>query len=265
MAASHQDPNTLREDKQRDVAKVVGRFTRHQLDVTESEAEEILGQVFKHPKPDELDTLIDENYIAEATLRITKYNLYPGKDDSWVTSKILKNLYPLHPLSAYLLPRLSGEFAQNTRTMFNFLSPVEQKEGALAQFLKVTNLRTPGGRRQLFTPDQLLTFFEKNLAEAKSEQVVNWTDSYRTAVHRLIDSPEIVQIYRTLLLLTVVGGRLQPKKDILFWALNWPASGRADFDNLLNDLVVSESLEYNPTKQVYEFPMSGSKSVSKII
>lgn len=265
LAASHQDPTTLREDKQRDVTKVVGRFVRHQLDVTESEAEEILGQVFKHPNPSELASLIDADYIADATRRVTKHNLYPGKDDTWVTDKILKNLYPLHPLSAYLLPRLSGEFAQNTRTMFNFLSPVEKKEGALARFLETTNLQTPDGRLHLFTPDLLFTFFEKNLAEAKSEQVVNWTDSYRTAVHKLSDSPEIIQIYRALLLLTVVGGRLQPKKDILFWSLNWPLSNRADFDNLLNDLVVSESLEYNPTTQVYEFPMSGSKSVSKII
>lgn len=47
--------------------------------------------------------------------------------------------------------------------------------------------------------------------------------------------------------------------------MNWPKSKRVDFDNLLNDLVTNESLERNPTTEVYEFPMSGSKSASKII
>lgn len=265
LAASHQDPTTLREDKQRDVTKVVGRFVRHQLDVTESEAEEILGTVFLHPDPDGFAALVNPNYILDATSRVIKHNLYLEKGDAWITDKILKNLYPLHPLTAYMLPRLSSEFAQNTRSMFNFLSPVEKKEGALALFLETTDTHTAEGWLQLFTPDRLLEFFEKNLADAKSEQVVNLTDSYRTAIHKLTDAPEIEQLYRALLLLTVVGGRLQPKKDLLFWALDWPFGKRKDFDNLLNDLVVNESLEYNPITEVYEFPMSGSKSVSKII
>lgn len=265
IAASHQDPATLCEDKKRDVTKVEGRFVRHQLDVTESEAEDILGTVFLHPDPVGFAALPMANYVAEATLRVVKHGLYPGKSDDWVTEKILKNLYPLHPLSAYLLPRLSGEFAQNTRSMFNFLSPNETKEGALAPFLAATDALTSDGRLNLFTPDRLLAFFEKNLAEARSEQVANWTDSYRTAIHKLTDAPEAEQLYRIILLLTIVGGRLQPKKDLLFWATGWPAAKRTDFDSLLNDLVVRESLEFNPTMEVYEFPMSGSKSVSKII
>ncbi|MBC7570527.1 MAG: hypothetical protein H7319_12430 [Spirosoma sp.] len=265
VAASHQDPATLRKDQQQDVKKVVGRFKSHLLEVTESEAEEILGMVFLHPDPAGFAALPLYDYLADAWLRTRKYNLYPDKPESWITEKVLRNLYPLHPLSAYLLPLLSGEFAQSTRSMFNFLSPDETKAGALEPFLEATEIQTADGQLNLFTPDRLLKFFEQNLAEAKKDSIVNLVDSYRTALHKLNDAPETKQLYGNLLLLSVIGGKVQPKKDILFWAMNWPTTKRTDFDNLLDDLVTGESLERNPTTEVYEFPMLGGRSVSKIV
>ncbi len=264
VAASHQDPATLREDQQQDVTKIVGRFVSHLLEVTESEAEEILGMVFLHPNLAGFAALPLDDYLAETSLRVTRYNLYPGKTDGWITGKLLKNLYPLHPLTSYLLSRLSTEFAQSNRSMFNFLSPVETKPGALAPFLETTEIQTRDGQLNLFTPDRLLTFFEQNLADAKKDSIVNLLDSYRTAVRKLVDSPETEQLYRSLLLLTVIGGRVQPKKEVLFWAMNWPTSQRTDFDNLLSDLYTKDLLERDRTTEVYGFPMLGGKPVSKI-
>ncbi|MBK6819462.1 MAG: hypothetical protein IPG85_07610 [Bacteroidetes bacterium] len=98
---------------------------------------------------------------------IEDFNLYPNKETSWIETKVLKNLYPLHPLTAYILPRLSAEFAQNTRSMFNFLSPTETKDGAFRNYLESKNV-LDDGNLNLFTPDLLLDFFLKILEKIRA-------------------------------------------------------------------------------------------------
>lgn len=59
-----------------------------------------------------------------------------------------KGYYPMHPVSTFILPRLSEKVAQNERTLFTFLS--SEDKHTLSVFLK-----TAEGDFPMLTPDYL--------------------------------------------------------------------------------------------------------------
>src|SRR5205085_8864581 len=113
----------------------------------------IIGTIFIKDNSAEFENVYKHSLFQEHLNTIQEFNLYSDKDKEWVKAKILRNLYPLHPLTSFILPRLSAEFAQNTRSMFNFLSPTETKDGAFKHFLSSSEVST-NGSINLFTPDK---------------------------------------------------------------------------------------------------------------
>jgi len=264
ISASHQDPSSLRASKEKDLNKVIGRFERHQLMVSEAEGEEVMGAIFIKENPSEFSKINKHLLFKENLETIKEFNLYPNKDKGWVESKVLQNLYPMHPLTSYILPRLSAEFAQNTRSMFNFLSPVETKDGAFRKYLEIKEVYEQN-KLNLFTPDLLLDFFLKNIREDKGGMVQTYYEAYQESLGKVKDVYH-QQIMKNLFLLYILKNSLiQPNKETLFWAMNWENSRKREFNNLLHDLVTThELLELNPTNKNYEFPDFGSAPLSKI-
>lgn len=279
LAATHQNPESLRDSKEQDINKITGRFEMHRLGVTRStldeaadaeiaDATEIMGTVFIHPpatKP-QFDQLLDADYRVGTTLLTQKNKLYADKSDEWIEANVLCNLHPLHVLTARLLPKLSNEFAQSTRSMFNFLSPTQQEMGALHHFLKTQPIKQADGRPTVFTPDRLLDFFEPNLRDAKFNQIKNWLDDYLTAVGKVTDQRDIERLYRNILMLKVVrDNRFAPTAPLLFWAMDWSKDRRGEFDNLLQFLANENHLEYYRERGTYDFPSSGALSIDTVI
>ena len=62
--------------------------------------------------------------------------------------------YPLHPVSTFILPRLSERVAQNERTLFTFLS--SEGTATLPSFLE----KNDGKEFSLITPDLIYDYFE---------------------------------------------------------------------------------------------------------
>jgi hypothetical protein len=265
VSASHQDPQTLKASKEKELNKVIGRFEKHHLIVSEAEGEEIIGAIFIKENQKEFENIYEHSLFQEHLKTILNFRLYPDKDKTWIETKILRNLFPLHPLTSYILPRLSHEFAQNTRSMFNFLSPTETKEGAFRYFLNNTDIYTDQ-KLNLFTPDLLVDFFLKNIREGKEASIQALYDVYRTSIGKVIDQHH-QSIMKNLFMLWVVNmSTIRPTKETLFWAMNWEESRRKEFYHLLDDLVSTlEYLELNPTDNNYQFPDFGAAPLSKVI
>ncbi|GAB4042844.1 hypothetical protein GCM10028774_56270 [Spirosoma jeollabukense] len=281
IAATHQDPYALLEDKKKNLEKTSGRFDPHSLgatkdtldgtgdDVEITDATEIMGTVFirsKETKP-KLDELLNsDDYASNAVDLVSKQNLYGKQTAQWISHNVVENLFPLHPLTARLLPKFSNEYAQNTRTMFNFLSPSQLEVGGLQHFLNTQPLTDNNGRPTLFTPDRLLDFFETNLINAKFGQIRNSLDDYKTALANVTGEVDAERLFRNVLLLKVVrDNHLAPRRDLLLWAQNWPASRNAEFDGLLNSLADKGWLEHNRTTDTYDFPSAGTLSVDSVL
>ena len=83
-------------------------------------------------------------------------------------NKIIYSSYPLHPVSTFILPRLSERIAQNERTLFTFLS--SNGISTLPSFLDKYN----DERFDVITPDVIFDYFEPLLKkEIYSEVTYN--------------------------------------------------------------------------------------------
>ena len=91
-----------------------------------------------------------------------KTNLLSGK-----TRQVIFDCYPLHPVTTFVLPRLSEKVAQNERTLFTFLSSTQKN--TLKQFIDKNTSDIP-----FVTPDYLYDYFENELRKE-----LNTSDIYK--------------------------------------------------------------------------------------
>lgn len=103
--------------------------------------------------------------------------LYKGHQIFWdmeENSRIqnIYDCYPLHPVSTFILPRLSERIAQNERTLFTFLSATGT--ATLPNFLQEAWNAHGQQEFNLVTPDLIYDYFEPLLKkEAYSESIHN--------------------------------------------------------------------------------------------
>ncbi|MBP1566711.1 MAG: hypothetical protein J6A58_13285 [Oscillospiraceae bacterium] len=94
----------------------------------------------------------ENNAFFEELLSVTK------KDD-FLSSKeeiVIYDCYPLHPITTFMLPRLSERIAQNERTLFTYLTA--NQKNTLNEFINNNEETFP-----LITPDHLYDYFEQEL------------------------------------------------------------------------------------------------------
>lgn len=96
--------------------------------------------------------------------------------------------YPLHPVTTFMLPRISEKIAQNERTMFTFLSGNDHL--TLSYILQNNNEDFP-----IVTPDVLYDYFE--LQMKKEAYITKTHQIYKLAAH-ILQSHELSDIEKKL-------------------------------------------------------------------
>ena len=81
-----------------------------------------------------------------------------------VKNIIIKGCLPLHPVTVFLLPRISGKLAQNERTLFTFLA--DQDESPMPIFLD-QEIKT----MDLIRPWHIFDYFEQQLRWTKDDNI----------------------------------------------------------------------------------------------
>lgn len=129
------------------------RFRHIHLNNNFSQTYEIIASVIQ--KKPELWQPFKERYRGDFNNLIARYKNHPlfsGKESELETAVF--GCYPLHPVSTFILPRLSERVAQNERTLFTFLSA----DGA-------STLKSCIGEKtdyeiDFITPDVIYDYFE---------------------------------------------------------------------------------------------------------
>lgn len=132
---------------------VSGRFKHTNLHNNFAQMYEIISAVIKKDSAF-WDTFVDEHkaQFDELESRYTINGLLDDSSEEGIKSAIY-GCYPMHPVSTFILPRLSEKVAQNERTLFTFLS--SEDKHTLSAFLK-----TAEGDFPMLTPDYLYDYFE---------------------------------------------------------------------------------------------------------
>lgn len=92
-----------------------------------------------------------KNQFSELLNYAQNANFLSGKNEL-----VVYDCYPLHPITSFILPRLSERIAQNERTLFTFLT--SNQKHTLREFTDRCKEDFP-----LVTPDYLYDYFEQEL------------------------------------------------------------------------------------------------------
>ena len=97
-----------------------------------------------------------------------RLSLFPGFRTSDIRETVVEGAYPLHPMAAYMLPKVSEKVAQNNRTLFQFLS--DSGKATFGEFL-TSHAKDTG--LVCFPADDLWDYFEQDVAEQHQFRDVN--------------------------------------------------------------------------------------------
>ena len=180
MLISHKDianyiDGNLPKDKVDGWRGVSGRFKHVNLHNNYSQMYEIIAAVIhKNPKGWNNFRNANQQRFDDLKSRFTKNGLLDKQNYEEVNTAI-EGCYPLHPISTFILPRLSEKVAQNERTLFTFLS-VDDKF-TLSAFIKAQ-----ADGFSLLTPDFIYDYFEPLFRK----------ESYTSEVHKMYKLAESV-------------------------------------------------------------------------
>lgn len=120
--------------------------------------------------------------------------------------------YPLHPVSTFILPRLSEQVAQNERTLFTFLSA--DGSSTLSSFLK----KTDSEAFKVITPDMIFDYFDPVFhKEPISGEIHKTYVLTKTILEQIRDQELESKIVKTISLIYILGqfDKLKPVKEEL--------------------------------------------------
>ena len=155
-------------------------------------------------------------------------------------TKLIYGCYPLHPVSTFILPRLSERVAQNERTLFTFLSA--KGVSTLASYLERCNQE----KFALITPDIIYDYFEPLFK--KEVYTSDLHDKYvlATAILEKLEADSLeAKIVKTIALIYILEQyeKLTPTKETVMgiYAKEYGLEGVKD---ALNNLIEKELVVY---------------------
>lgn len=215
---------------------VSGRFKHITLHNNFSQMYEIISSVIK--KDEDFWTEYcntNEKRFDELQSRFTASGILEKE----TASTAIKGCYPMHPLSTFILPRISEKVAQNERTLFTFLS-MDSKH-TLLDFLK-----NAGGEFPMLTPDYIYDYFEMLLRKEHYNTEIYKLYRLTTKVLNVLEPSSLeAKIIKTIALIYVIEQfeKLPPTYDTILNTFDFTYEIK-DIRAALSNLIDNECIVY---------------------
>jgi hypothetical protein len=149
--------------------------------------------------------------LTEIAKNLSELDALPGVLNEKEASELFSRSYPLHPVTAMILPALCQKIAQNERTLFSYLGSHE--EHGFASKLSQIEIG------EFITPADVFDYFVTNQSSVMGDYAIHrrWVE-VQTALERLGDaSPEAINLLKTIGLFNILGskGEFKPSKELL--------------------------------------------------
>lgn len=226
-------------------AKVQGRFEVVPFLESAEQTLRIVGKAIEQPKKLPSTVVIQTEQIANL---LAKVNALPSSLDKQSANQLFQQCYPLHPISALLLPLLCQKVAQNERTLFNYL-------GSSEDFGFQDSLKRLESIGDWIYPWEIYDYFISNQPAAVVDHLTHrrWTEIV-TALERLgDDNPDAVKVLKTVGLLNLIGAQagLKASREILNYCLHDP-DAVANALEVLQKRAVLQLRKYNNEYRVWQ-------------
>ena len=245
MLISHKDianyiDSNLPKDKVDGWRGVSGRFKHLNLHNNYAQMYEIITAVIR--KDQARWTKFKKNNQAlfdDLKDRYSKNGLIDKHDKEEIINAV-EGCYPLHPISTFILPRLSEKVAQNERTLFTFLSSEDK-------FTLPTFLKQWRNDFVLLTPDLIYDYFEPLFRKEPYTSEVHKMYKLTASVLRKVENKSLhSKIIKTISLIYLVEQfeRLPPIVDMIVDAFRDSVNSPKIIHDVLNDLIEKECVVY---------------------
>ncbi|MFK3873528.1 hypothetical protein [Pseudoalteromonas rhizosphaerae] len=181
-------------------AKVQGRFEEVPFLESSEQTLKVVAKAIVN-NYSELEFFDTADAITDIVNVLSSEQALPSVLNEFDAQTLFKECYPLHPLSALILPHLCQKLAQNERTLFNFLGSTE--EHGFIHSLESLSL----GR--FITPDVIFDYFITNQSSVVSDHLTHrrWAEVV-TAVERLGSVKEsVVKTLKTIGLFNIINSK----------------------------------------------------------
>ncbi len=201
----------LGESLKNEWSKVQGRFEEIPFLESSEQVLRIVSAAFSYAL-----TQKEEQGIKSTTKEIVEIlgqnQALPGVMDQKSIVDLMSNCYPIHPISAILLPALCQKVAQNERTLFSYL-------GSNEEFGLQDMLERLASVDEWVCPHHVYDYFITNQPAALGDYRTHrrWAEVV-TSVERLGDAPDDqINLLKTIGLLNIIGikGGFKPSKALL--------------------------------------------------
>ena len=203
--------------EQNEWTKIQGRFEDIPFSESPTQMLRLMGQVI-----DRKPAMILHETIKTIALQWTDVLREYMTD---ITSTLLKNVYPLHPLSALVLPLLCQRYAQNDRSLFTFLTS-DEPHGFKAFLADHTVETEPIALPRLQLPtlqiDQLYDYFIETVPGLASRlNFQRWVEVKGLIEDARNESPSVIRLLKTIGVFNLIGtsGNLRATPSLIAWAL----------------------------------------------
>ena len=245
MLINHKDianyiDSNLPKDKVDGWRGVSGRFKHVNLHNNYSQMYEIISAVIHKNEPLWGEFRVENKKRFDSLKdRFIRSGLLEQQSDEDITTAI-EGCYPLHPISTFILPRLSEKVAQNERTLFTFLSSDDKY--TLSSFLNSSK-----SGFSLLTPDFIYDYFEPLFIKEPYTSDVYKMYKLTASVLRKVDDKSIhAKILKTISLIYLVEQFevLSPVVDVIVNAFLDIVNDPKEIDQALKDLIDNECVVY---------------------
>lgn len=181
--------------EQSEWVKIQGRFEDIPFTESPSQMSRLIGQAIDHSQADPLLYLVQHNaqeWDAELQTVLVEKE---------VSKSVLADAYPIHPITALVLPLLCVRYAQNDRSLFTFLTSDEPY--AFPAFLASTYLE--GDRIPTLKLHQIYDYFVESVTGLASRiNLQRWVEIQELIEDAQDRSPEMLKILKTIGILNLV-------------------------------------------------------------
>lgn len=219
------------------------------------------------------------NQFAKECNRLNIFNWLHAPQ---LRTKIIEDIYPMHPMATYCLLNLAKEIGSNNRSVFTFFSgEFGNDEGSYPWFIQNTDILDDESHLALYTTDILFTYFKdslvstnKELRETTREHVKNYETTVRELNKyinqkkqgKLFDEKDelMERILKVMLTHEIVA--VNNSKENLLFSLNLSTQEqRKQLETRLELLTKAKVLYYNRINDVCEFKRSDTIDIDRII
>jgi hypothetical protein len=219
---------------------VSGRFKHIHLHNNYAQMYEIISDVIKKDAEFWRNFRNDnKERFNDLILRFTANRLLDANNHAEIEFAIY-GCYPLHPISTFILPRLSEKVAQNERTLFTFLSGNDKY--TLSAFLTSAHNRFP-----LLTPDYIYDYFEPLLRkEPYTSEAHKLYKLTTNALKKVKEGSLGAKIIKTIALIYLVEQfeKLPPIVDIISDSFRDSVSDVKLINDALRELIEKDCIVY---------------------